>query len=349
MKRVSKDKKILAFKWGDMMASIKDVAALAGVSPATVSRVMNGTAKVDPEKKARVLRAIEETGFVPNEIARTLFRKSAKMIGLIVPSIQTPYFIELAAQVEAQATANGFRPFLCNTGYDPEKEKAAIQMLVSMNADAIIITSCSEQVRELINHCPVPVVALDAMLYGTDVEACIFCDYYWGGRIAMEHLLACGCKNIVCIKGPQYRYSARSRYQGYRDFCLEQGLAEQVVECDYDFNRGLAMTEELLERFPEVDGIIACNDIVAISTYKVLHRRGIPVPEKIQLVGFDDISFATLLSPELTTISQPIREMAEKAVDLIVNNELTGMTGGKFVFPVTLVARQTTKLKGEHP
>ena len=328
------------------MASIKDVAALAGVSPATVSRVMNGTAKVDPEKKNRVLQAIEETGFVPNEAARTLFRKSAKIIGLIVPSIRNPYFTELAAHIDAMATANGFRPFLCNTGYDPEKEKAAIQMLVSMSADAIIVTSCSDQVRELINNCPVPVVALDAKLHSADVEACIYCDYYMGGRMAMEHLLECGCKQIVCIKGPQYRYSARSRYQGYRDICRERGIPERTVECDYDFNQGIAMTEELLERFPEVDGIIACNDIVAISTYKVLHKRNISVPEKIQLIGFDDISFATLLSPELTTISQPVKEMAEKAVELIVNNELTGMTGGKFVFPVTLVVRQTT-MRGE--
>lgn len=329
------------------MASIRDVAALAGVSPATVSRVMNGTAKVDPEKKERVLQAIEQTGFVPNEVARSLFRKSAKTIGLIVPSIRNPYFTELAAHVDAMALQHGFRPFLCNTGYDPEKEKAAVQMLVSMNADAIIVASCSEQVRETINDCPIPVVALDAMLYGADVEACVFCDYYWGGRMAMEHLLECGCKNIVCIKGPQYRYSARTRYQGYRDICQERGVQEQTVECDYDFNQGIAMTEELLKRFPDVDGIIACNDIVAISTYKVLHKRNIAVPEKIQLIGFDDISFSTLLSPELTTINQPIKDMTEKAVELIVNNELTGMTGGKFVFPVTLVKRQTTKLKGE--
>ena len=330
------------------MASIRDVAALAGVSPATVSRVMNGTAKVDAEKRERVLRAIEDTGFVPNEIARSLFRKSLKTIGLIVPSIRNPYFTELAAHVDALATAHGFRPFLCNTGYDPEKEKAAIQMLVSMNADAIIVASCSEQVKELINDCPIPVVALDAMFYGADVEACIFCDYYWGGRMAMEHLLECGCKHIVCIKGPQYRYSARTRYQGYRDLCQERGILERTVECDYDFNQGIAMTEELLERFPDVDGIIACNDIVAISTYKVLHKRNISVPEKIQLIGFDDISFATLLSPELTTISQPIKEMAEKAVELIVSNELTGMTGGKFVFPVSLVARQTTMRRGDN-
>lgn len=325
------------------MASIKDVAALAGVSPATVSRVMNGTAKVDPEKKERVLQAIAETGFVPNEVARTLFRKSAKTIGLIVPSIRNPYFTELAAHVDAMATASGFRPFLCNTGYDPEKEKAAVQMLVSMNADAIIVASCSEQIRETITNCPIPVVALDAMLSGAEVEACIHCNYYEGGRMATEYLIEKGCRNIVCIKGPQYRYSARSRYQGYLDVCTERNIPEQTVECDYDFNQGMAMTEELLRKYPNVDGIIACNDIVAISTYKVLYMQNISVPEQVQLIGFDDISFSTLLSPELTTICQPVKEMAEKAVELIVNNEVNGLTGDKFIFPVSLAARQTTK------
>lgn len=329
------------------MTNIKEVAALAGVSPATVSRVMNGTANVDQEKRERVMQAIQQTGFVPNEVARTLFRKSAKIIGLIVPSISNPYFTELTAHVDAMAIQHGYRSFLCSTGYDPEKEKAAVQTLVSMHADAIILASCSDQIRDIINNCPIPVVALDAMLYGADVEACIYCDYYWGGRIATEHLIENGCKQIICIKGPQYRYSARRRYQGYQDVCKEYGIPEHTVECDYDFNRGLVMTEELLRQYPDVDGIIACNDIVAISTYKILHKKNISVPETIQLVGFDDITFAELLSPELTTVKQPVREMAEKAVELIVNNELTGMTGGKFVFPVALVVRQTTTKKGE--
>ena len=325
------------------MISIREVARLAGVSASTVSRVINGTAKVEPEKKARVLRVIEETGFVPNEVARTLFRKSAKTIGLIVPSIRNPYFTELASHIDAYALQSGFRPFLCNTGYDPEKEKAAVQMLVSMNADAIIVTSCSEHLQETLNNCPIPVVALDAALYGTDVEACIYCDYYEGGRMSTEYLIEKGCQNIVCIKGPQHRYSARARYQGYLDVCRERNLPEQTVDCDYDFDRGIAMTEELLRKYPDVDGIIACNDIVAISTYKVLYKKNMSVPEQVQLIGFDDISFASLLSPELTTICQPIKEMAEKAVELVVNNELTGMTGGKFIFPVALAARQTTK------
>ena len=325
------------------MITIREVAKLAGVSASTVSRVINGTAKVDSEKKERILRIIEETGFVPNEAARTLFRKSAKTIGLIVPSIRNPYFTELAAYIDDFSLQCGFRPFLCNTGYDPEKEKAALQMLISMKADAIIVASCSEYIKESIKNCPVPVVSLDAMWSGPEVAACIHCDYYEGGRMAAEHLIESGCHNIVCIKGPQYRYSARYRYQGYLDVCKEHNIPEQTVECDYDFNQGLAMTEELLKKYPEVDGIIACNDIVAISTYKVLYEQNISVPGQVQIVGFDNISFSKLLSPELTTIIQPIKEMAKKAVELIANNELTELSDKKFIFPVSLIARQTTK------
>ncbi len=166
------------------MISIREVAELAGVSAATVSRVMNGTAKVDPKKRERVLRVIEETGFIPNEVARTLFRKSAKTIGPIVPSIRNPYFTELAAHIDTMALQHGYRPFLCNTGYDPEKEKAAVQMLVSMNADAIIIASCSEYVREIINKCPITNI-----VHALNPFHLIFCFELLGDTFLLSQLL----------------------------------------------------------------------------------------------------------------------------------------------------------------
>ena len=129
------------------MASIREVAKLANVSPATVSRVMNGTANVDTEKKERVLRAISETGFIPNEVARSLFKKSAKIIGLVLPSIENPFFTQMASAVEKEADANGYRVLLYNTGNDFEKEKSAIQMLLSMNADGIILTRSDEMLK----------------------------------------------------------------------------------------------------------------------------------------------------------------------------------------------------------
>jgi len=326
------------------MSSIRDVAKLAGVSAATVSRVMNGTANVAPEKRERVLAAIEQTDFVPNETARTLFRKSSKTIGLIIPSIRNPYFTQLADILDELAGAQGYRLFLCNVGHDPDKQRSAIQMLAAANADGIIFAAQADEKQLSLGSCPIPLVALDTSLPGA--EACIYCDYYQGARLAMEHLLACGCKNIVCIKGPQQVFSARRRYEAYRDICAERGIAEQTVDCDYDFEAGLAMTEALLDTYPNVDGILACNDIVAISTYKILHQKNIPVPGRVQLAGFDDIDLSSLMSPELTTVRQPLREMAEKAMELIVRCEKDVKSQTEYIFPTELIARETTKRSG---
>lgn len=326
------------------MASIREVAQLAGVSPATVSRVMNGTAKVDPEKYERVMAAIRQTGFVPNEVARSLFKKSANMIGLIIPSIRNPYFTELAACIDEIANQNGYRLFLCDAGSgDLERERAALQMLVSMNADGIILASTNADISPYVAQCRLPVVAMDSLFETDQVNAYIHCDDYQGGRLAMEHLLDCGCRNVVCIKGPQSIHSARARYEGYRDVCRERGLREQTVDCDYDFDKGLAMTEELLQIYPDVDGIVACNDIVAISIYKILHKKKIAVPEQVQLIGFDDIHMATIMSPELTTVCQPVRAMAEKAMALLLAQKEAEKTGERYVFPISLRVRETTK------
>ena len=328
------------------MSNIRDVARLAGVSPATVSRVMNGTANVAPDKRDRVLAAIVQTDFVPNEVARTLFKKSAKTIGLIIPSIRNPYFTQLAAILDELAGEQGYRLVLCNVDHDPDKQKAAVQMLVSAHADGVIFAAQADERCEVLDGCSIPVVAMDTKISSETVRACIYSDFYQGGRLAMEHLLECGCENIVCIKGPQHAYSARKRYEAYRDICRERGLPEQTVDCGYDFEAGLSMTETLLKTYPTVDGILACNDIVAISTYKILHQKNIPVPAQVQLTGFDDIDLSSLMSPELTTVRQPLREMAEKALELIVRYHEGENEQKEYSFPVTLIQRETTRRSG---
>ncbi len=322
-----------------LLTSIRDVARLAEVSPATVSRVINGTAKVDDEKRERVLKVIEETGFVPNEVARSLFKKSAKMIGLIVPSIDNPFFTQMASAIEKEADKHGHRLLLCNTGHNPEKEKTMIQMLMSMNADGIIITTSNEEIRPLIEASRIPIVITDRRpKHGTNCSY-IHCDHYEGGRMAIKHLMDCGCKNIVCVKGPQEISSAKERYDGYRDVCKEHGLHEQTIDCGYEFQEGLEIMEELLKKFPHTDGIVACNDMVAVSVYKVLHSKGIKVPEQIQLIGFDDIAISSLMTPELTTIAQPITDMGIKAAQLIADSNKDNK---EYVFSAKLIKRETT-------
>lgn len=327
------------------MASIRDVARIAGVSPSTVSRVMNGTANVDEEKRERVLLAIEETGFKPNELARALFKQSSKMIGVIVPNIENPFFNELAKAVEEEAYRNGYKMLLCNSNNNTEKELMNIQMLNQMKADGIIIVTYSDKTGRALAECELPTVVVDRQLTGGGESAFIESDHYKGSQLAMEHLLECGCKNIVCMRGPLYLSSSQQRYYGYRDICQKYGIKEQYIECLYDYECGLEATKELVRKYPKVDGIIACNDMVAIACYKILAEEGYRVPQDVQIVGFDNIRFSWLFTPALTTVIQPITKMGTLAVQIIINY-VKGLPFQKEnIFDVSLMKRQTTKRK----
>ena len=288
------------------------------------------------------MKAVEETGFVPNEVARSLFKKSARTIGLVLPNIENPFFIEMASAIENEADRHGYRVLLYNTRGDFEKEKSALQILTSMNADGIIITRSSDRLQPYIEACTIPVVITDTVFSEGKANAYVHCDFYEGGRIATEHLLKCGCRNIVCMKAEQKFYSARARYEGYRDVCRENNMTEKIVDCDYTYGRGLQAAENMLKMYPEADGIVASNDMVAIAALKVLFNKGVSVPGNIKIVGFDDIPAASIISPELTTISQPIDEIGAKAVQLIIDNSWPDDEAGRHVFPVKLVVRQTT-------
>ena len=314
------------------MTSIRDVAKLAGVSPSTVSRVMNGTAKVDEEKMQRVLNAISETGFKPNEVARSLFKKSSRIIGVIAPDIENPFFTEMANSIEGEAYAQGYRMTLCYSENKPEKEKESIRMLSRMNADGIILMTNNEEIDAEIKDCGIPVVVVDRRIHAD-------------GKLAARHLIQCGCRNIVNISGPQKYSSARNRYRGYVDICKQYGREVQNLECEYSFEQGLLTAEEILERYPAVDGIISCNDMVAISVFKVLRRHGYKIPEDVQIIGFDNIALAHLMTPELTTIRQPIADMGKTAVRCIINYATGVDVTQENKFPVTLIKRETTVMK----
>lgn len=324
------------------MVSIRDVAKIAGVSPSTVSRVMNHTAKVDDEKRQRVEKAILETGFKPNEVARSLYKKSSRIIGMIVPNIINPFFNELAEAIEKESDRLGYRLTLCNSNDDIEKEKRNVNLLERMNADGIILMTNREEIKEEISKCRVPVVMVDRQIEKSSEIAYIQSDHYQGGRIAVEHLLDCGCRHIVQMSGPQRFSSARQRQQGYLDVCRERGIEPVWIECGYSFEDGLIKAAELMDSYPDTDGIIAANDMVAISVYKILNNRGYRVPEDIQLIGFDNIMLSRLVTPEITTVAQPIAEMGKAAVEVLTDYIAGKEIKGKNIFRVSLVERSTT-------
>ena len=327
------------------MAGIREVAKLAGVSASTVSRVMNGTANVDEDKKQRVLAAIEETGFKPNELARALFKQSSKIIGVIVPNIENPFYNELAKAVEEEAYRNGYRMLLCNSNNNTEKELMNIQILNQMKADGIIILTYSDKTGQELARCRLPTVVVDRRLTGSVQSASIEADQYKGWQMATEHLLSCGCRNVVFLRGPLELSSGLRRYQGYQKACREHGVKEQYVDCLYEYEDGLRAAKELVERFPEADGIIASNDMVAIASYKILTNAGYRVPQDIQIIGFDNIRFSWLFTPEFTTIIQPITQMGTMAVQIIIRHGQGLPFQQENILDVSLVERQTTRRK----
>lgn len=325
------------------MISIRDVAKMAGVSPATVSRVMNSTANVNDEKKQRVLQVIQETGFKPNEAARTLYKKSARIISMIVPNIDNPFFNEMAKAIEAEVYKHDYRLMLCNSDNDVEKELHNIELLTRMNADGVILLTNGGKLFQKIDRLAVPVVVLDRQLSNNLDVTYIEADHYEGGRLSMEHLLQCGCKNIVNMRGPQQLSSGRKRFEGYLNACQKYHLVPQFIDCEYDYENGLQQAELILQKFPNVDGIIAANDMVALSVYKVLTKHGKKVPGDVQLIGFDNIRLSQIMTPELTTIEQPITEMGRQAVLSLMDCIENKQTKRHHTFGVKLIERQTTR------
>ena len=327
------------------MASIREVAKRAGVSPATVSRVINGTARVDEEKRERVEKAIEETGFRPNELARALYRKSSKIIGVIVPDIENPFFSELAKAIEKEAYEQEYRILLCNSDDQKEKELANLQMLAQLQADGVILMTNTGEKSQSYEAVSMPIVFVDRRLDEMGQISVIEADHYAGGKLAAEHLIACGCRKITCIRGPQELSSGKKRYEGYREVCRQYSMKERFVDSTYKYEDGAKAAEEVLRRYPDTDGIIACNDMTAVSVYKVLQKRGYRVPDDIQIIGFDGVKFGRFLTPELTTVAQPIKEMGKCAVQMILGTVKELPRDREMKFPMMLIKGETTKNK----
>ena len=211
-----------------------------------------------------------------------------------------------------------------------------------MKADGLILITNNDKTGKMIRHCSMPVVVVDRHVEDGGELAQIESDHYQGGCLAARCLVEKGCRFIVCMRGPQAFASGRMRFQGYKDVCREHHMKVRYVETEYNFESGEKAAGKMLKRFPDLDGVVAANDMVALSTYKVLTGNGKRVPEDVMIVGFDDIGFSKLVTPALTTIRQPIREMGKKAIDIICKSIQGEPYEKDNVFAVTLVERETT-------
>ncbi|MDM8085243.1 LacI family DNA-binding transcriptional regulator [Cellulomonas cellasea] len=298
--------------------TVEDVARRAGVSTATVSRAVNGTARVAQETLDRVQHAIDELGFRPTPAAQNLRQQRTRNIALVVPTITNPFFPELVAGVAPEITRRGSSLLLLSTD-DPEGE--ATRVAQSRLADGILLVGSMERsgVRQRTPHLDLPVVAFDraaASLRTTVVQ----CDNAAGARAVVTHLAGLGHRHIAHLRGPRGLDVADQRARGHRRALLELGLdARLEVEGDFSEESGYAAALRLLDGPERPTAVFAANDLMAIGALAAFRARGVRVPEEISVAGFDGIRLGRYLHPTLTTYAQPIAEIAQRAVTLVLD------------------------------
>ncbi|WP_284640757.1 LacI family DNA-binding transcriptional regulator [Paenibacillus silviterrae] len=325
------------------MATIHDVAVKAGVSVTTVSRVLNNRGYISEETRRKVYACMEELNYHPNDIARSLLSKRSNLIGLIIPSVSHPFFGELAGYIEYYAYKMGSKILLCNSQLDPVKEREYIDMMSRNRVDGIIMGSHTLEVDEYKNL-KGAVVSFDRQI--DERIPYVSSDNYMGGQLATRLLISKGCRKIAHICGNlELNLLANRRTDAFLEEVRQHGIEHIVVQTDknvFDQQQYEKMIERMLVEDPDIDGVFVTSDIIAAFIIKICHKLGRRVPEDVRIVGYDDVSGASWLTPALTTIRQPLEEMGRLAVELL-RRQVEGESCERAVtLPVELVERETT-------
>lgn len=323
------------------MANIKDVAKHANVSVATVSRFLNKKGYVSEAAKEKIEEAIMMLNYRPNQVARSLSTKQTNLLGLIVPDITNPFFPELARAVEDIALSYGYTVILCNADEKAEKEELYIQMLTQKYVAGFIVTTNLLKAPHY-EDVSVPIVALDRTINASIPT--VTTDNVEGAKIGTEHLLACGAKNIVCMRGPTGLGPADDRVKGFLKAIAGKDVQAQIVECPFSFESSEKVAEKILLDDPTIDGIFASSDTSAIAALKVAQGMGRLVPNDLQIVGFDGVQLGKMVSPGLTTVAQNIYKMGAYATRMLIKMiEKTTLTEKHVIVPAELIVRGTTR------
>lgn len=325
------------------MATIVDVARLAGVTPTTVSRVINNRGYISEKTKKRVHEVMDELGYQPNEIARSLTKQKSNTIGVIVPHISHPYFAKLISNLENEAAKKDYKIILCNSKEKAEKEKQYLDMCKSNRVAGIIICSGNVESNK-INTGGIPVVLLEKNF--EEGKLGIQCDNYQGGKLATEHLIECGCKKILHLSGViDEEMPADNREKAFIDVCSKNEIEYFIKKYDIDTYNQMNYYDYIkaaLNEIEGVDGIFASSDLISAQVIQVCNEIKIRIPEDIKLVGFDDVDISQLTTPRITTVHQPIKEMARLSIELIDAKYNNIEVNEKTILPIKLIIREST-------
>ncbi|MDN4723815.1 substrate-binding domain-containing protein [Vibrio parahaemolyticus] len=306
------------------MATMKDIAKLAGVSTSTVSHVINKTRFVSEEISERVNNAAKELNYyAPSALARSLKVNRTKTIGMLVTTSTNPFFGEVVKGVERSCYHKGYSLILCNTEGDNERMRQSINTLLQKRVDGLILmcSSLEEERIDVFERYPdIPVVVMDwgPMLFTSDK---IQDNSLRGGYLAAKYLIDCGHTEIGCITGPLIKHQAQMRYEGYKRAMNEAGLefnANWIIESDFECEGGYQAFKKMAERGTLPSSIFVSNDMMAMGVINAANELGIKVPDDLSIIGYDDIHIAKFMSPSLTTIHQPKYRLGQAAVETLV-------------------------------
>jgi LacI family transcriptional regulator len=301
------------------MPTIRDVAKRAGVSPITVSRVINNDNYVRAETRQKVEQAIAELDYIPNALGPSLRSKRTSTLALVISDITNPFWTTVCRGVEDTANQHGYHIIIGNTDELPEKQEEYLQFLLKKQVDGFLLVPASLRSLDTLRKRKVPFVVLDRRIPDVAVDT-VRGDSEGGAYALIQHLLELGHERIVVISGPEDVSTAADRVDGYRRALKEAGLgaAQQVYWGQYDQESGYRFTQQALQANPRPTAIFATNNFVAIGAMRALREAGLNVPADISVVAFDDLPPALTIDPFFTVAAQPAYEMARQATERLL-------------------------------
>ncbi|MFC5529424.1 LacI family DNA-binding transcriptional regulator [Cohnella yongneupensis] len=324
-----------------MAVTIKDIAERVGVSVTTISRVLNNRGYLSDKLKKKVQGAMEELNYQPNELARSLSRKKSNVIGLIVPDISHPFFGQLTKHIEYYAYKHGYKLMLCNSLLNKKKEKEYIELLRASQVDGIIMGSHTMKVEDYM-AIKLPLVTLDRRI--SDAIPYVSSDNYKGGALATKLLIRKRCRKIAYLSGSlQLNLLAKQRHDAFMEQVGRQSVDYVVRQTDlngFKYKEYEALVRELFDEHPDIDGVFASSDLLALQVVRESRRRGKSIPGDLKVIGYDGIQNGG--AEELTTIEQPIQEMGKLAVLRLLQQMAGEETPLETILPVRLLERGTT-------
>lgn len=333
-----------------LLVTIKEVAKEAKVSISTVSRVLNNSGYTSEKTRKKVLNAVKKLDYKGSLVAAALTKKQTLTLGLIIPDIKNIFYSDLTRVIEDEANRHGFNIFLCNTDNNLEKEAEYIQLLISKGVDGIIFSTPVEADKNIIElkekNSDFPIVILGSKIINLNVNE-ILVDNFDGAYKAVSHLLQLGHKDIAYISGGMDTYAAMQRFKGYKAALSDYGIPvneDFVIFDNFYIDSGYKNGLNLLQSKHIPTAIFAGNDSIAVGIYKAARELNITIPEQLSVVGFDDSQYAEILYPMLTTIHSPIKELGQRAIEIMVRSiKEKQIYKETLVFSTTFIERESTK------